>query len=124
MRHLAASALCMLSVQIGCSQDLTWRAVNEMIETNFPNVPSITTDSLATRLANSSASQPLLLDARSSEEFAVSHLPGAHRVDPEASTFPSLDSLDRDTPIVVYCSVGYRSSRIAKRLREKGFNVA
>lgn len=124
MRHLAASALCMLSVQIGCSQDLTWRAVNKMIESNVPNVPIITTDSLATRLADASASRPLLLDARSKEEFAVSHLAGARRVDPSATTFPSLDSLDRDTPIVVYCSVGYRSSRIVKRLREKGFTNA
>jgi rhodanese-related sulfurtransferase len=123
MRALAASALCALAVQVGCSQDLTWRAVNQMIEANYPDVPTITTDSLAKRLDNSSAPRPLLLDARTPEEYAVSHLPEARRVDPEATTFPALDTLSRSTPVVVYCSVGYRSARIASRLRENGFDA-
>lgn len=122
MRRLAASALCLLTVQIGCSQDLTWRTVHGMIERQFPDVSTITTDSLSERLSSASAPRPLLLDARSPEEFAVSHLEGAQRVDPDATTFPQLDPVDRDTPIVVYCSVGYRSARIAKRLTEQGFS--
>jgi rhodanese-related sulfurtransferase len=123
MRTLTASALCVLALQMGCSEDLTWRAVNHMIESDFPTVASITTDSLATRLSDSTA-RPILLDARSPEEYAVSHLPGAHRVDPEATSFPTLDTLSRDRPVVVYCSVGYRSARIASRLQEQGFNDA
>jgi rhodanese-related sulfurtransferase len=57
------------------------------------------------------------------DEYAVSHLPGAQRVSPTATTFPALDTLSRDTPIVVYCSVGYRSARIASRLRAQGFRT-
>lgn len=125
MRTLTASALCFLALQFGCSQDLSWRAVNRMIAANFPDTPTITTDSLEVRLSDSSLVRPLLLDARSPEEFAVSHLPKAQRVDPEAETFPALDTLAQDTPIVVYCSVGYRSARVAAQLREQGFtNVA
>jgi rhodanese-related sulfurtransferase len=121
MRRFAASILCFLAVQTGCSQDLTWNAVHHMIEADFPAAPSITTDSLAKRLADSTAQRPLLLDARSRDEYAVSHLPGARRVDPTATTIPGLDTLSRDTPIVVYCSVGYRSARVTTRLREQGF---
>jgi rhodanese-related sulfurtransferase len=84
-------------------------------------VPMITTDSLAERLRDSTAVRPLLLDARSPEEYAVSHLPGARRVNPDAQAYPALDSLDRDTPVVVYCSVGVRSGTVAKRLRRQGF---
>lgn len=125
MRHLTASLVCLLAVQCGCSQDLTWQAVDQMIATNFPDVSTITTDSLATRLSESSAARPLLLDARSSEEYAVSHLPGARRVDPEADAFPQLDTLSRDRPIIVYCAVGYRSARVASKLQKQGFtNVA
>lgn len=125
MRRLTASLLCFLAVQTGCSQDFTWTAVHRMIEADFPSVSTITTDSLATRLADSTAKQPILLDTRSPEEYAVSHLPGARRVDPNATTFPGLDTLSRNTPIVVYCSVGYRSARITSRLQESGFtNVA
>lgn len=121
MRKLTASALCLLAVHLGCSEELTWSAVDRMITANYPGVPTITTDSLAERLADSTRTHPLLLDARTSEEYAVSHLPGAHRVDPKATSFPGLDSLALEAPIVVYCSVGYRSARITSRLQERGF---
>lgn len=66
----------------------------------------------------------LLLDARQPEEYAVSHLPGAVRIDPTSTSFSDLDSLSRDRSIVVYCSVGYRSALVTKRLREKGYNAS
>jgi rhodanese-related sulfurtransferase len=121
MRSLAASVLCLLAVQTGCSQELTWKAVDHMIASDFPEASFITTDSLAERLSDTTTARPTLLDARSPEEYAVSHLPGAHRVDPTAPTVPALDTLSRDAPIVVYCSVGYRSARVTTRLQEQGF---
>lgn len=121
MRKLVASALCMLALQVGCSQDLTWSAVEQMISANFPDVPTISTDALAKRLEGPAKTRPVLLDARTAEEYAVSHLPTARRVDPDATSFPELDTLTRDASIVVYCSVGYRSARIASRLQERGF---
>ena len=125
MRPIVSSLFCALALPVGCSQDLTWTAVNRTIEADYPSVPFITTDSLATRLSDSTASPPVLLDARSPEEYAVSHLPGARRVAPDADSLPALAPLSRDTPIVVYCSVGYRSARVAARLQEQGFtNVA
>jgi rhodanese-related sulfurtransferase len=117
--------LILLVTLTGCSRDLSWRAVDRMIQSHFPDVPTITTDRLAPRLADSTRDRPLLLDARSPEEYAVSHLPGARRVNPDTSSFPALDTLPRDTAIVVYCSVGYRSARVAAHLRNEGFtNVA
>ena len=125
MRKLFVFALCLLAVQTGCSDDLAWRAVEHMITSDYPNVLSISTDSLAERLSGDAAPRPVLLDARSPEEYAVSHLPGAHRVDPAADAYPSLDTLAADTPLVVYCSVGYRSAGVAQALRDQGFtNVA
>jgi rhodanese-related sulfurtransferase len=124
MRSLLASVLCFLALQTGCAQDLGWTAVNQMIASDFPDAPLITTDSLAERLSDPTAPRPVLLDARSPEEYAVSHLPDARRVDPQAEAFPDLDTLSRDTPIVVYCSVGYRSARVTTRLREQGFTNA
>ncbi|HKL89377.1 MAG TPA: rhodanese-like domain-containing protein [Salinibacter sp.] len=121
MRSLAASALCLLAVHTGCSQDLTWKAVDQLIAADYPTASSITTDSLAKRLADTTAARPLLLDARSADEYAVSHLPGARRVDPMSMSFPSLETVPRDTSIVVYCSVGYRSARVVSRLLDRGY---
>lgn len=125
MRKLFASLFCLLAVHTGCSDDLTWRAVEHMIATDFPNVPSISTDSLAEHLSDEAAPRLVLLDARSPEEYAVSHLPGARRVDPYTDAYPALDTLAPSTPIVVYCSVGYRSAGVVQTLRKQGFtNVA
>lgn len=120
------SAVCLVLLQTGCSQETKWSAVNRLIDAQFEDVPRVTTDSLAERLEASGSNannrpRPVLLDARGPNEFAVSHLSGAHRVDPRAKTFPALDTLDRDTPIVVYCSVGYRSAGVTQTLREQGF---
>lgn len=96
-----------------------------MIASQFPEIRTIATDSLAERLSDSTSTEPMLLDARSPEEYAVSHLPGARRIDPEADSFPELDSLSANHPVIVYCSVGYRSARVASHLQRQGFsNVA
>ena len=123
MRAVFASVLCLLALQTGCSDELTWRAVDRMIAANYPDVPFISTDSLAERLSAPTATRPVLLDARSPEEYAVSHLPEARRVDPAADAYPALDTLAPDTPIVVYCSVGYRSAGVVQTLQAQGFTA-
>ena len=81
--------------------------------------PKLTTGDLAAWLADGKRTQPVLLDVRAAEEFAVSHLPGARHVDPEAKAAP-LD-VAKDAAIVTYCSVGYRSAALAQRLRAAGY---
>lgn len=80
-------------------------------------VPEIQVQQLA-----ADTSGVLLLDAREPREFAVSHLAGALHVGYDhfkLSTLP--DSTAKDHPIVVYCSVGYRSEKVAEQLRAAGF---
>ncbi len=64
----------------------------------------------------------VLLDAREPKEFAVSHLANALHVgydDFKLSTIP--DSVAKNRPIVVYCSVGYRSEKVTEQLRAAGY---
>ncbi|WP_263835476.1 rhodanese-like domain-containing protein [Salinibacter sp.] len=122
MRRLFASLLCAVALQAGCSEALTWRAVDHMIAAEYPDVTALTTDSLAARLADDTSPTPVLLDARSPDEYAVSHLPGARRVRPSADAYPALDTLASDTPILVYCSVGYRSAGVVQALQTQGFS--
>ena len=63
----------------------------------------------------------LLLDIRPQAEFAVSRLPGAVRVDPDASLDAALTASGgalSGARVVVYCSVGERSARLAARLQD------
>ena len=63
----------------------------------------------------------LFLDARELEEFQVSHVPDARWVGYDDFNLERLQGVDKDRPIVVYCSVGYRSERVAEKLIADGF---
>ena len=60
------------------------------------------------------------MDARSEEEFAVSHLSGARRMDPESTASAALSALDPERPIVIYCAAGYRGATLARRIQNAG----
>jgi rhodanese-related sulfurtransferase len=64
----------------------------------------------------------ILLDTRARAEYDVSHIPGARWVGYDDFTPERVADLSRDTTVVVYCSVGYRSERIGEKLRDAGFS--
>lgn len=79
-------------------------------------VPFITVGELRKNL-----SETVILDTREADEFAVSHLPGARYVGYENFDSASVEKLAKDTPIVLYCSVGCRSGKVGKKLQRMGF---
>jgi len=66
----------------------------------------------------------ILLDAREDDEFEVSHLPGAIHTGFDhfslAATTQKLPS--KQTPIVIYCSIGVRSECIGEQLLKTGYS--
>jgi len=91
----------------------TWEQVNTTIDRKYPSVNSINVTKLKTFLDQGKFF--VLIDVRE-EEFAVSHLPTAVNIqNPTAVHYP------KDTPIVVYCSVGVRSANFAVKLHDFGF---
>ena len=100
---------------------LTFGLIQRVTERKFPTVSAIERDDLALWRGDSSRPQPVLLDARTGPEYALSHLHGAMRVDPRAPSLKPLAAFPRDTPIVVYSRVGFRSARVARWLDRQGF---
>ena len=84
------------------------------------SIPMISVGTLKKKLAE--PAPPILFDAREPDEFAVSHLQGARNVGYEEFDLKTLSGIDKDAPIVVYCSVGYRSEKIGERLKKAGFS--
>ncbi|MEY8850149.1 rhodanese-like domain-containing protein [Psychroserpens sp. XS_ASV72] len=85
---------------------------------NQKHVPYISVQELAMPKTN-----PILLDARESSEYEVSHIKGAifvgyndFNIELVKSQFP-----DKTQAIVVYCSLGIRSETIAKKLSDEGY---
>lgn len=62
-----------------------------------------------------------VVDTREKEEFEVSHLKDATWVGYETFTLENVAGLDKNQPVLVYCTVGARSQEIGKKLSEAGF---
>ena len=60
----------------------------------------------------------VLIDARAQNEFAVSHLKGSMLYEESL-----VDKLNKNEPILIYCTIGVRSNRVAKELSDRGFEV-
>jgi rhodanese-related sulfurtransferase len=122
---------CRLVMMAGCSlvvlwlvaatrPALTWEGVHVRISQTFPLVQTISP--LAAQARISSSRPPVVYDVRTSAEYVCSHLPGAMWVeDPTTLGQPHVQSTARDQPIIVYCSVGWRSALVCKRLQEAGY---
>ncbi|HZA99312.1 MAG TPA: rhodanese-like domain-containing protein [Gemmatimonadales bacterium] len=89
----------------------------------FPEIRWITTDQLATWQGDTLQPQPLLLDARTEQEYRISHLKGALPIDPYRPSLNSLRGVPQDSAIVVYSSAGYRGARVASWLAKSGYTT-
>jgi len=116
MTGLIVAALALLGIR-----SIDWFLLKQSLRHRFPKVEWITTAQLADWLADKQRQPPVLLDVRTEEEWNVSHLPGARRVDPNAPVEKVISGVPKETPIVTYCAVGYRSGALATKLREAGF---
>lgn len=101
-----------LTIMTGCAQDETFddmfnRLTDGSVEVVYPK---------------DVADKPVvLLDAREPNEFAVSHLKGARNIGYDDFSIEILKDIPKDTEIVIYCSVGYRSEKVGEQLQEAGF---
>jgi rhodanese-related sulfurtransferase len=115
---LRSATLCALA---GCALVVTAQRVSDPAYADRlkglldEDTPALTVDQCT------GLSDAIYLDARERPEFAVSHLPGALWVGYNDFDLSRVKGIPKDRPIVVYCSVGYRSGRITDRLHKAGF---
>ncbi len=108
--------LLLLSVPFSCmSQKDFDKKINSLLS---HTVELIREDELREKLMKEDI---VLLDTRSVEEYEVSHLRDSRFIDYDNFSATMVEDLDKDKPVVLYCSVGYRSEKIGERLQELGF---
>ena len=89
-----------------------------LIKQRFPDVKTIKISQFAQWLHEKTSPPPLIIDARSQAEYAVSHIKSALHIEPN---MVQLSEISLNNPILVYCSIGYRSAELAQKLQQKGF---
>lgn len=63
----------------------------------------------------------VFLDARQLKEYNVSHIKEARWIGYDAFNANKIQDIPKNTQIIVYCSVGYRSEKITEQLTELGY---
>ena len=118
---LMLSALAVAGIFAACSQQpaADWPGMKRTIRDKFPEVRQISTTQLSEWLAQ--PEPPLLFDARAPKEYAISHLLKAQPAENEQQALALLKDTSKDRQIVIYCSVGYRSSALARQLQQAGY---
>ncbi len=96
--------------------------IKQTVRTKFPSVQQLSTNEYEAWMKDPSRKKPLVLDARKPEEFSVSHLRYAINAADEKLTEEALKDYPKDSPIVAYCSVGWRSSELVEKLKKQGYS--
>ncbi|WP_299820366.1 rhodanese-like domain-containing protein [uncultured Pontibacter sp.] len=97
------------------------KAYHAMLKTLYSNsVPVITPQVLKQKLDNGKQ-ELILLDTRTEREYTVSHLPNATYIGYDDFNLNQLHHLPKNTPLIVYCSVGYRSEKVGEKLKKAGY---
>lgn len=119
---LCALVVCLIYACRLSSQEIPPRLRTGYIPLDDRLSRMVTADSLSLSPAEvRQLADPLLLDAREPVEYAVSHLPGARNLGYDDANYDVIEGVDRSRPVVVYCTIGYRSERMAEELRSRGF---
>jgi rhodanese-related sulfurtransferase len=105
----------------GTEGPITWEAVFAWIQRDWPEVPQMSTQELAQRMAAGNGThRPLLIDVRTRAEYEVSHLPGAVLAETSSEIAAAVRTAPDQQTVVLYCSVGVRSSKAAAELLRSG----
>ena len=100
---LALSFIAALALACGGT---TMSQLKALVRASFPGVPQMSVEELERRLDEAPA--PLLIDVREPSEYEVSHLRGA--IHAQGKDIARAVAAAAGRPVVLYCSVGYRSS--------------
>lgn len=100
-----------------CAQERSDDAFEEMLDGLIKG----TVEQITTQQLQKSEEEFTFLDARPKEEFDVGHIKEALRIGFKDFDKSTVADLPKDRPIVVYCSVGYRSERVGEKLKKLGF---
>jgi rhodanese-related sulfurtransferase len=101
---------------------IAFDAIRRITDYKFPKGRWVDAAELVRWRADPGRAPPVVLDARTEDEYAVSHLQGAVRIDPYRPSLRPLRGFSKDTAIVLYSSVGYRGARVADFLARQGYS--
>jgi rhodanese-related sulfurtransferase len=115
--------LLSLTLVIGCVENNKDDETDNVPDNNEQIIEDISNEaSYQMILENKNNSNFIILDIRTTEEFADGHIEDAVNIDFYSSTFnDELDKLDKTKTYLVYCRTANRSGQAMPMMKELGF---
>lgn len=118
MKYLLLILTTAFGIQLGASAQVENKMYKRFLKGIYhKKTPTISCDSL-----NIAFDKYVLLDTRSEAEYNVSHLKDAEFLDYDTYKNVDITQYDKETPIIFYCSVGWRSQEVTEYFIENNFN--
>lgn len=125
MKSSSFSFLLWISlVLISCSSSgaqVQGLCLDEKFDKEIANTIRFTVPVIGVEELEANHSSYAIFDTRRKDEFEVSHIPGATYLGYKDFDERHLVEIPKDAKIVLYCSIGYRSEKIAQRLQALGY---
>ena len=90
----------------------------KMLEGYYNDFPTITCTEASRKVGKSTV---YFLDTREKKEFDISHIKGAKCVGYDNFKLSIVNSIPKNSEIIVYCSIGARSQNIGEKLKKQGY---
>ncbi len=102
------------------AKEFTLKSIHQGLEQNYPTITHMSDKQLLSALEVANENNLLIFDVREQAEYDVSHIKGAHQLNPNAwasSVLKKYQGKFTGKHIIFYCSVGVRSSKMARYLK-------
>jgi len=123
MKFFQSIFLLVLFVSASCAQEPADRPhlSNEKFDAKVTQLIDFSVPVLSVQELHKNKKDYIILDTREKEEFDISHIQDAKYIGYKKFDKKAMASIPKDAKIVLYCSVGYRSEKIGKKLRKMGY---
>ena len=118
-QYSIALVFMVLMGSLHCTGQKTGLVNNEDFDIKISSLLDFSIPIISVKEAFSNKENVIFLDAREEEEYSVSHIKDAIHIGYNDPQLTAVNDFPTDTPLILYCSVGYRSEKICKLLSEK-----
>jgi rhodanese-related sulfurtransferase len=127
-KRLTKRTILSLLLLVGILGGLAWDGsplgglvLREAIHLKFRDVRQVTPADLVVWMRDPDRPPPLLVDTRPEDQFEMSHIQGAVRLDPVKPDLAVFTHVSRDQPLVVYDAAGVVGTAMVIGLTQAGF---
>lgn len=123
MKNLLTIIFAVIAITFSCAQTPNNRPAvqSEAFDKKIAKTINFTVPVMGVDELKEMQEDVFILDARPESEYEISHIEGAKRIGFRKIDKTSLEGVDKDEPIVVYCSIGYRSEKVGEKLKKMGY---